>query len=53
MAHIPTFGLSAASLPTNAEKAAGTKLDGELSFPANGAWLDDIPTGWTDGDPTP
>jgi len=34
-------------LPTNEEKADGTRLDGSLVLPADGALLDDLATGWT------
>ena len=39
-------------LPTNAEKEAGTRLDGSLVLPADGAALVDLDTGW-EGAATP
>jgi len=39
-------------LPTNEEKADGTRLDGSLVLPADGALLDDLDTGW-EGAATP
>ena len=35
-----------ANMPTAEEKADGTKLDGELSLPADGASLIDLAAGW-------
>ncbi len=38
--------MPAENLPTAAEKADGSKLDGELSLPAQGANLSDLAVGW-------
>jgi hypothetical protein len=45
--------LAAADLPTYADKLADPNVDGQLSFPADGASLVDLAIGWADLIPPP